>query len=168
MIACRPIVLAALMILGACSPSAAREPSPIAPPRGPTAVEIAARLAIDPAPTAAPEAACGADEGCGYDPDRGRCTSDPRANRQPPVVDQGIVCYCGADHRCATLRVTPVPCESDASCAVSFDPRPHPVAADAAHPHQRGRACRDFTHATTCERTNICTMRAHACPSPKR
>lgn len=116
---------------------------------------------------AAPERACAADADCGYEPARDRCSADPRANKQPPIVDQGIVCYCDAA-RCATLRVPPVPCESDASCAVRLDPRPHPVAADAAHPHQKGRACRDFTRSTTCERTNICTMVVHRCDREKR
>jgi len=117
-----------------------------------------------PVATAA-EPGCAADADCGFDPTGGRCTADPRANRQPPLVDQGIVCYCEAA-RCATLRVPPVPCESDTSCAVRADPRPHPVAADAAHPHERGRACRDFVFSTTCERTNICTMHRPACPRP--
>ncbi len=114
---------------------------------------------------AASEPPCAADADCGYDPTEARCVADPRANRQPPLVDQGIVCYCEAA-RCATLRVPPVPCESDASCAVRADPRPHPVAADAAHPHERGRPCHDFTFSTTCERTNICTMHRLACPHP--
>jgi hypothetical protein len=111
---------------------------------------------------AAPEV-CGSDAECGYDPERGRCAADPRANRQPLLVDQGIVCYCeGAV--CGTLVVQPVPCESDASCAVSTPPRPHPVAAGAEHPHERGRPCRDFTMSTTCERTNICTLHRLRCP----
>jgi len=83
----------------------------------------------------------------------------------PPLRDQGVLCYCDdSARRCAILRVPPVPCEGDFSCAVSLAPRPHPVAADAAHPHQKGRACRDFTISTTCERTNICTMNVHDCP----
>jgi hypothetical protein len=110
---------------------------------------------------------CSRDADCGYDPAGDGCDSDPRSNRQPPLVDQGIVCYCDeAARRCAILRVPPVPCESNASCAVSPDPRPHPVAASVEHPHERGRACRDFAISTTCERTNICTMRRHDCPSP--
>jgi hypothetical protein len=105
---------------------------------------------------------CASDADCGYDPVRERCAADPRANRQPLLLDQGIVCYCeGA--ACGTLRVLPVPCESDASCAVATDPRPHPVAAGAAHPHERGRPCRDFTISTTCERTNICTLHRLRC-----
>jgi hypothetical protein len=117
-----------------------------------------------PTPPAPPDPPCAADADCGYQPDRDRCANDPRANRQPPIADQGIVCYCeAASRRCATLRVPPVPCESDASCAVSLDPRPHPVAADAAHPHERGRACRDHAFSTTCEHTNLCTLHALAC-----
>ncbi len=111
------------------------------------------------------EVACSADRDCGYDPASDACDSDPRSNRQPPLRDQGVLCYCddGA-RRCATLRVPPVPCEGDASCAVNPSPRPHPVASDTDHPHERGRVCRDFAIATTCERTNICTMTVHECP----
>jgi hypothetical protein len=109
--------------------------------------------------------ACSADTDCGYDPSSDACDSDPRSNRQPPLRDQGVLCYCDdSARRCAMLRVPPVPCEGDFSCAVSLAPRPHPVAADAAHPHEKGRVCRDFTIATTCERTNICTMNVHDCP----
>jgi hypothetical protein len=127
-----------------------------------------AALASPGSPPAAPGArvmACSADEDCGYDPVSDACDSDPRSNRQPPLRDQGVLCYCeDAARTCAILRVPPVPCEGDASCAVSLAPRPHPVAADAAHPHEKGRVCRDFTIATTCERTNICTMNVHDCP----
>jgi hypothetical protein len=129
--------------------------------------------AVAPAAAAAPragpaEAACAADDDCGYQPDHDRCAADPRANRQPPLTDQGIVCYCDdAARRCSMMRVLPVPCESDASCAVRLDPRPHPVAADAAHPHERGRPCRDYTIATTCEHTNLCTMRRLPCPAAR-
>jgi hypothetical protein len=131
------------------------------------------------APPAAPtgvEPGCAADPECGYDPTLARCLADPRANPQPPIVDQGVVCYCEAGHdggdphtpgpagRCAALRVLPVPCESDASCAVSADPRPHPIPSDRAHPHERGRPCHDFVLSTTCERTNLCTMHRLSCP----
>jgi hypothetical protein len=123
---------------------------------------MAAPSAARPTPPPS-EPTCAADADCGYDPAADRCVADPRANRQPVVVDQGIVCFCqGA--RCAALHVAPVPCESDAACAVSADPRPHPIAADRAHPHERGKPCRDFAYSTTCERTNICTMHVHACP----
>ncbi len=116
------------------------------------------------APPPARELACQRDEACGYDPQSKACDADPRSNRQPPLVDQGIVCYCDERaHQCRTLRVLPVPCESDASCAIDPLPRPHPVAASDAFPHERGRACRDFTVATTCERTNLCTMRRLEC-----
>jgi hypothetical protein len=119
----------------------------------------------DPAPDRRPEPPCAADADCGYDPALDRCAADPRANRQPPLRDQGIICYCG-NRACSTLRVAPVPCEFDASCAVRDDPRPHPVAASREHPHERGRPCRDFTIATTCERTNICTMHVLPCKAP--
>ncbi len=107
-------------------------------------------------------AACAGDADCGYDPSRGACGDDPRYNRQPPIIDQGILCYC-EEGRCATLNVPPVPCESDASCAVRADPRPHPVAASADFPHERGKPCKDYRISTTCERTNICTLHRHAC-----
>lgn len=124
-------------------------------------------LPLVPAGEAAPlarEAGCARDEACGYDPESQRCDADPRSNRQPAVLDQGIVCYCdeGA-HQCRTLRVLPVPCESDASCAVDPLPRPHPVAASLAFPHEQGKPCRDFTLATRCERTNLCTMHPLEC-----
>lgn len=122
---------------------------------------------LPPPPPPPPPLACASDGDCGYAPEAARCTADPRANRQPPVRDQGIICYCDAASRCATLRVLPVPCESDASCAVRLDPRPHPVAASPAHPHERGRACRDFTLRTTCEHTNICTMDRLTCAHPR-
>jgi hypothetical protein len=153
------------MILGALtlacgSPPLEPPPAPMAPVPAAEVHELAA-----PAPAASvEEPPCASDADCGYDPARDRCLADPRANRQPLLCDQGIICYCGEADRCATLRVPPVACESDSSCAVRADPRPHPVAADAAHPHERGRPCRDFTISTTCERTNICTMRRHACP----
>ena len=125
----------------------------------------ASAVALASAAGGAHETACTADRDCGYDPASDVCDSDPRSNRQPPLRDQGVLCYCDdSAHRCATLRVPPVPCEGDGSCAVDPSPRPHPVAASAAHPHEKGRICRDFTIATTCERTNICTMTAHECP----
>jgi hypothetical protein len=123
-----------------------------------------------PLPAASASEACTADEGCGFAPAIGRCVADPRANQQPAVVDQGIVCYCDAG-RCATLRVLPVACESDASCAIATDPRPHPIAADAAHPHHAGRPCRGatgpFALSAACELTNLCTLRRHACARPR-
>jgi hypothetical protein len=126
----------------------------------------ASAVALVGAPGGPHETACAADRDCGYDPASDVCDSDPRSNRQPPLRDQGVLCYCDdSARRCATLRVPPVPCEGDASCAVDPSPRPHPVAASPAHPHEKGRVCRDFTVATTCERTNICTMTAHECPA---
>ncbi|WP_437598243.1 hypothetical protein WMF28_36705 [Sorangium sp. So ce590] len=108
-------------------------------------------------------AACAGDADCGYDPASERCGADPRLNRQPPVTDQGIVCYCDAG-ACARLRVLPVPCEGDHDCAVAHEPRAHPVRATRERPHEKGRPCRDLTLSTTCERTNICTLHRHACP----
>lgn len=109
------------------------------------------------------EGNCRDDAECGYDVTHEVCDTEGRFNRQPPMVDQGIVCFC-EEGRCGVLRVRPVPCESDASCAVNPLPRPHPVAASAEHPHERGKVCRDYVISTTCERTNICTMHRHACP----
>lgn len=155
-----PMILGALHV--ACAPPATAwlDPQPLgAPPPPPPA---APPPEIAPAPAAALVPACAGDADCAYDPERDACAVDPRANHQPPLQDQGLVCYCDAA-RCALLRVPPVPCESDDSCAVRADPRPHPVAASAAHPHERGRACRDFTLSTTCERTNICTMHQLPC-----
>ena len=129
------------------------------------ALALAGVGATLPVATGTHTTACRADSDCGYDPASDACDSDPRSNKQPPLRDQGLLCYCEeAFSQCAILRVPPVPCEGDASCAVSLAPRPHPVAADSAHPHEKGRVCRDFTIATTCERTNICTMNAHDCP----
>jgi len=143
-----------------------------ASPRAPSLFDPPALAsARDPSrdPSRDPPLACRADPDCGYAPDLDRCTAEPGANRQPPLVDQGLICFCDdAAHRCAALRVPPVPCESDASCAVRLDPRPHPVAASRAHPHERGRPCEDFVFSTTCERTNICTMRRHSCPRAPR
>lgn len=131
-------------------------------------VALAAAGSAPGAVSAAHEVACRADRDCGYDPVSDACDSDPRSNRQPPLRDQGVLCYCDAAAlRCATLRVPPVPCEGDASCAVNPSPRPHPVAADATYVHEKGRVCKDFTISTTCERTNICTMTVHECPDGK-
>jgi hypothetical protein len=158
-----PGMLGALLV--ACSPA----PAPISP-QVVAVPPITSAIEAPPAPQAPPPPplACEADADCGYDPAGDRCVADPRANRQPPLVDQGIVCFCDDRGLCATLRVPPVPCESDESCAVRLDPRPHPVAADASHPHERGRACRDFTLATTCERTNICTMHRLSCKGSRK
>jgi hypothetical protein len=157
--------------LHAPRPEAAAAPTssaiPSAPPdlreRDPGSASAAQPGSSSPAPDPAPSA-CRTDAECGYDPTSDRCGSDPRYNRQPPLVDQGIVCYCDEPaHACALLRVAPVPCEGNHVCAVHKDPRPHPVRASSAHPHERGRPCRDFTIKTTCERTNICTMHRLAC-----
>ncbi len=149
-------------IAGACE----HPPIADAPSLPPGPAPLASEPVVPPSPPATePERACALDADCGYDPVAKRCLADPRANRQPPIVDQGILCFCD-DARCGTLVVPPVPCESDASCAVRTDPRPHPVAADATHPHERGRPCRDFIFSTTCERTNICTMHRLSCKKP--
>jgi hypothetical protein len=156
----------ALFALGAsgCAGGAAREPAP--------SVEHAASVAHQerPSPRASaeepppPPSPCQVDADCRYDPKHERCGSDLRFNAQPPVVDQGVICYCGDDDKlCAMLRVWPVPCEGDASCAVDPLPRPHPVAASPEHPHERGKPCRDYRISTTCERTNICTLHHHEC-----
>jgi len=142
---------------------------PVALPPAPVIPSSAAAMSLSPErplPEAAPRPLdCKVDLDCGYDPARDACDADPRSNRQPLLVDQGILCYCELrDQRCAMLRVPPVPCESDASCAVSPTPRPHPVAASAALPPERGKPCRDYRISTTCERTNICTMHRHVCP----
>jgi hypothetical protein len=124
---------------------------------------VATAASASAAPTLSPEQlTCARDEGCAFDPVTGQCGNDPRYNHQPALVDQGLVCYCDAGH-CGTLRVWPVPCESDSSCAVSLSPRPHPIAASEETPHERGKRCRDYKYATTCERTNICTMHVLDC-----
>ena len=176
--------LAALVL--ACAPSPAPQDGPrpdvsalfaTAAPAGDPPAETAAPAATA-APTAivapAPEATCRADADCGYDPVGRRCGADPRFNKQPPLVDQGIVCYCDAAQSCALLRVDPAPCEGDTSCAVRLDPRPHPIRADAAHPYRKPQACRKVKpggarrtlHHVTCERTNICTMHTRECGEP--
>jgi hypothetical protein len=151
--------IALLMSIAACAP--ALPPSVLEMPPPPVLVVESAPPAPPPPPT--PEAACVSDADCGYAPALDRCLADPAANRQPPLIDQGLVCYCEAA-RCATLRALPVPCESDESCAVAKTPRPHPVRASAHTPHERRRC--DLT--TTCERTNICTMQATPCPKARR
>ncbi|WP_437936284.1 hypothetical protein [Sorangium sp. So ce341] len=130
--------------------------------KGDPAAARAGDDAAEPREQAFPTA-CAIDLDCGYDPAGERCGADPRLNRQPPVTDQGIVCYCDAG-ACALLRVLPVPCEGDHDCAVAREPRPHPVRATRERPHEKGRPCRDLAMSTTCERTNICTLHRHACP----
>jgi hypothetical protein len=175
----------ALLVLLAHALSCAPSPPPVDGPRPDlTALFAAANPApapTAPAPSAAPSIAplpapaCKADDDCGYDPVGRQCGADPRYNKQPPLVDQGIVCYCdAATLGCALLRVDPAPCEGDSSCAVRLDPRPHPVRADAAHPYVKPRACRGprpggarrTERFTTCERTNICTMHTRECAQP--
>jgi hypothetical protein len=156
----RSLVFALLAAVACGEPAAASRPG-AAPPPGDLAAPAASANAR---PTLRPEQlTCARDEGCAFDPPSGQCGNDPRYNHQPPLVDQGILCYCESG-RCGTLRIWPIPCESDESCAVSLAPRPHPVAASASAPHERGKPCRDFKHTTTCERTNICTMHELRCP----
>ena len=121
------------------------------------------------------QARCAADEDCGYDPVTERCGADPRLNKQPPLEDQGIVCYCEAVSRqCETLRVWPAPCEGESACAIALDPRPHPVRATRERPYVKPALClppkpgkpRATRYDTTCERTNICTMHVRDCAAP--
>jgi hypothetical protein len=162
-------MLAALPLACSAPPPPVGADALPAVPDPPPILDTSRSLPAEPARTAEPASRlappCAADADCAYDPARDLCLVDPRANHQPPLVDQGLVCYCDGA-RCAALRVPPVPCESDASCAVRADPRPHPIASDAAHRHERGRPCRDFAFTTTCERTNICTMHRLRCPRP--
>ena len=168
-----------LLTLPACSPAVQPAPQPgpaldiAALFPHPTSPDPAASTAAAPAPAPAPAPTpCQSDQDCGYDPTRRTCGADPRFNKQPPLVDQGIVCYCDSvTNACGALRVDPAPCEGDTSCAVRLDPRPHPVRASAAPPHQKPRACRaprpgeprrTLRH-VTCERTNICTMHTREC-----
>lgn len=155
----------ALASIAACAGGGASAPSepaprPVAPPARASAL-ASASAAPEPPPPPSP---CRADADCRYDPVHDRCGNDPRFNPQPPLVDQGVICYCeDREKLCAKLRVWPVPCEGDASCAVDLAPRPHPVASSPAHPHERGKPCRDYEWSTTCERTNICTLHHHEC-----
>lgn len=185
-------------LASACAPEAAPPPGPrpnldsLFPPSHTTGI-LAPRPSSLPAGSAAPsppsspfppspaspaspeQPPCGSDADCGYDPTTARCGADPRWNKQPPLVDQGLVCYCDtASRACALLRVEPVPCEAESSCAIRFDPRPHPVRASSAHPYQKPRRCLPpwGTQAsaeelfTTCERTNICTLNRRVCAVP--
>lgn len=153
-----------LALMGACG-----APAALGPPAGaasePTPAPRETRSAQTPAaPPPRADDPCVSDVDCSYDPHADRCGADPRLNRQPPLVDQGILCYCDDARRvCARLRVEPVPCEGDSSCAIDPSPRPHPARADATHPHERGRRCLDFTLTTRCERTNICTLQPVRC-----
>jgi hypothetical protein len=155
----------AVVALAACAggaPSEPRAPAPSAPARS-APRDARAIASAEPEPPPAPSP-CHSDDDCRYDPVHDRCGNDPRFNPQPPVVDQGVICYCeDREKLCAKLRVWPVPCEGDASCAVDLAPRPHPVASSPAHPHEHGKPCRDYVFSTTCERTNICTLHRHAC-----
>lgn len=125
-------------------------------------------------PPEAPSPRCATDEDCRYDPAGKRCGTDPRFNKQPPLVDQGIVCYCDKARACDVLRVDPAPCEGDTSCAVWMEPRPHPARADAEHPYRKPGSCRApkagesrrTDRYVTCERTNICTMFTRECAAP--
>jgi hypothetical protein len=159
-----------LVLLGSAALAACglgqREARPAAgePSLAPAVASAVRGAPAPPAPRALADDLCRKDADCGYDPDARRCGADARLNRQPPIVDQGLLCYCDDARRvCALLRVDPVPCEGDADCALDPAPREHPVRASAARPHERGKRCRDFTVATTCERTNICTLHRLEC-----
>jgi len=162
----RALFVAPLLVF---SPACSKEPPAwLAPPI--SAGDALAEASHPDLPTAAAAVAdafpieCRSDADCGYDPTSSRCGSDPRLNKQPPIVDQGIICYCeSARAACEILRVLPVPCEGDFSCAVKLDPRPHPVRATRDRPHERARPCRDLPFTTTCERTNICTLHRVKC-----
>jgi hypothetical protein len=174
----------------ACGSAAAPPPGRTGPDLRELFPEPSAAAPIDSAAIAAPppgatgsaqtqalpaQAPCRSDDDCGYDPTVGHCGTDPRYNKQPPLLDQGLVCYCQKEESaCALLRVEPAPCEGDASCAVRADPRPHPVRATAEHPHEKLAFCRP-PHGSeprrtqlyaTCERTNICTLHARECARP--
>jgi hypothetical protein len=153
-------VLSSLFAVGACT-GAAEPPPPVPPPSGASLPPPSASASTA---SSTPPSPCASDDDCGYDPAADRCGSDPRLNRQPPLLDQGVVCFCDEHARiCQTLRVWPIPCEGDGSCAVSLTPRPHPIPATEAHPHEHGKPCVDFAWSSTCERTNICTMHRLAC-----
>lgn len=155
-------VVSSLFAVGACA-GAAEPPAPMPP--APRADPPLLGASTSAAPSATPPPSpCARDEDCGYDPSGDQCGPDPRLNRQPPLLDQGVICYCDERARaCHALRVWPIPCEGDGSCAVSLEPRPHPVPATQDHPHERGAPCVDFAFRSTCERTNICTMHPLAC-----
>ena len=55
-----------------------------------SAVAVVRAPSVPPGPSAR-ETACLADPDCRYDPKSDVCDSDPRSNRQPPLLDQGIV-----------------------------------------------------------------------------
>src|ERR1700722_5228970 len=76
----------ALTLVEAPASLVSPEPSPGAPSSVPSSAGAA------PLSPPAPEPPCAADADCGYDPRGDRCRADPRANRQPPLVDQGLVC----------------------------------------------------------------------------
>lgn len=162
----------AMLALGlpACAP-------PAPPPSGTARID----KLFPPAPSLTPSASasenfpeikpkdeerCARDLECGYDPVGRACGTDPHFNKQPPIVDQGIVCYCDQGE-CALLRVDPVPCEGDQSCTILSEPRPHPARASSAHPPVKKPACSagaKEAYFATCERTNICTMFRKECP----
>lgn len=167
----------ALATLSACAPAA---PAPLGPspstealfPPAPATADSHSPLATTTTAPVAPRPPCRSDDDCGYDPANVECGTDPRFNKQPAVIDQGLICYCdAATSACALLRVEPAPCEGESSCAVRLDPRPHPVRVNAEHPYRKPRACRAPKIAgqgerdlfTRCERTNICTMHTREC-----
>jgi hypothetical protein len=165
----RPLVALALVFASnaACAPAPPAPAPPAPPPIATSSVPAPppAASSVGEPPVAPREPPCSRDADCGFDPVAVRCGNDPRLVRLPPLVDQGPSCFCDEARRaCALLRALPVPCEGDGDCAVDPSPRPHPVRATAARPHERGKRCRDYAIATTCERTNLCTMHPLECP----
>jgi hypothetical protein len=155
----------ALSSLLACSPTPSPAPEPSFATSAPVATVDVAKILASASADAAP-LPCDKDEACGYDAAHDRCGTDPHFNKQPELVDQGIVCYC--EHaRCEMFRALPIPCEGDDGCATRDDPRLHPVPSSPKFPHEKGKRCKDFTVSTTCERTNICTMHRLSCGAKK-
>lgn len=148
--------------LVACASHAPAERAPPIGSQAPLATTVSSMQSAQPpsSQSAAPEPPCRADTECRFDPSSVRCGTNPSFLPQPEIVDQGHLCYCDdARGSCEHLRVLPVPCESDASCAVDPLPRPRPVAASGALPHRAWTEVAGFAYAVTCERTNICTLR---------
>jgi len=112
---------------------------------------------------------CNADNDCGFDPETKQCGPHPSFNHQPPLKDQGIICYC-EQKRCAQLGIQPIPCEGDFDCGILLEPRPHPVFFKSSAPNAlHHTACSEgIRYTATCERTNICTLNRIPCPKGNR
>lgn len=160
----RAVVVAAALV--ACAPAAPTATAPLEPASATPHLDALERATDAGAPSAAPDAvasACTTDEDCRLDPTTSRCGADPRFVAQPPIVDQGHLCFCDtARSTCEHRRVLPVPCEADTSCAVQVSPRPHPVAASLETPYRASLEQDGALYSVTCERTNICTMHRKA------